>query len=270
MKILLVNTNRCRSPFPVLPAGACLVADAARGAGHRVTFLDLMFAREPMHALAAKIEEARPDVVGLSVRNIDNNDMLNPGEFVTELRALADAIRRRSDAPIVLGGPALPIMPEALLRHTGARCAVLGDGERVFPRLVERLGRGDTNGAVGDVAWLDGDRFRRARANGRGGFGAFRVPNLRRWVDLRPYISRYSPVPVRTKLGCRFECIHCTYPAIEGKAYRLADPEAVAEGVGSLVSCGLRDIEFVDNVFNYPYDQACAPSDGGTPPPLRG
>ena len=48
--------------------------------------------------------ERRPDVVGVSVRNIDNNDLHAPVYFLRELRPLLDAVRSRTDAPIVLGG----------------------------------------------------------------------------------------------------------------------------------------------------------------------
>jgi hypothetical protein len=40
MKILLVATNRERSPYPVAPLGALFVTGAARAAGHEVDFLD--------------------------------------------------------------------------------------------------------------------------------------------------------------------------------------------------------------------------------------
>ena len=36
MKVLLVATNRERSPYPVAPLGALCVAAAARAAGHEV------------------------------------------------------------------------------------------------------------------------------------------------------------------------------------------------------------------------------------------
>ena len=52
MKILLVATNRERSPYPVAPLGALFVAGAARAAGHEVEFLDLGTALLPGAGLA--------------------------------------------------------------------------------------------------------------------------------------------------------------------------------------------------------------------------
>jgi hypothetical protein len=47
MKVLLVATNRERSPYPVAPLGVLCVAAAARSAGHDVKFLDLGVERHP-------------------------------------------------------------------------------------------------------------------------------------------------------------------------------------------------------------------------------
>ena len=47
MKLLLVATNRERSPYPVAPLGALCVAAAARDAGHEVEFLDMGISNAP-------------------------------------------------------------------------------------------------------------------------------------------------------------------------------------------------------------------------------
>ena len=78
MRVLIVSTNRCREPVPVMPIGACVVAEAAERAGHTVRVLDMMFVRRPMRALRRALDAFAPDVVGVSARNIDNADMLAP------------------------------------------------------------------------------------------------------------------------------------------------------------------------------------------------
>ena len=60
MKILLINTNRNKSPMPVVPLGACMVAEAAERAGHEVRFLDLMFAGDPFQAIEQEIQRVPP------------------------------------------------------------------------------------------------------------------------------------------------------------------------------------------------------------------
>lgn len=255
MDVLVVSTNRNRLPMPVLPHGACLAAEAAERAGHRARLLDLMFESDPVQAIGRALRERRPDIVGVSVRNIDNNDRHAPVYFLRELRSLLDAVRGGTDAPIVLGGAAVGVMPEQLLRLTGAACCALGDAETVFPPLLERFARGGSPGGLPGVGVIDGGAYR-ATAPPAAAACRCRPPAFRRWLDTRAYLTRLCTVPVQTKLGCCFSCVYCTYRKLEGGSYRLSEPGAVAEEVARLAADGLRHIEFVDNVFNSPREHA--------------
>ncbi|WP_347273875.1 cobalamin-dependent protein [Candidatus Kuenenia sp.] len=262
MNILIVATNHYSSPVPVMPVGACMAAEAAERAGHRVRVLDLMFEQNSLNTLALELNASNPDFIGLSVRNIDNNDMQNPVSFFKDLKPLMNTIRSKTPAPVILGGAAVSVMPEELLRYTGADWAVLGDGEVVFPKLLSALSLGEIPDKLSGIAWLEDDIFIKNTgpvdrfSNG----GLF--PNFHRWINVYAYLSRLSTVPIQTKLGCHFKCIYCTYRKIEGHDYRLCDPEAVIDAIQTLVTAGLHDIEFVDNVFNSPYDHALTICEG--------
>jgi len=261
MKVLVVSTNRCSLPIPVLPLGAAMAAEAARRAGHQVAFLDLMFARDPLAALGRAIRSAAPDVVGLSVRNIDNADLLAPVAYTDALPPMMAAIRARTAAPVVLGGSAVGVMPEHLLRCTGAEWAVLGDGEAVFPRLLAALAGQGSPREVPGVAWLERGRLRLA-AIARHALDGAKVSELLGWLAPRAYARRFAAVPLQTKRGCPFACVYCTYPMLEGRDYRLVEPDRVVAAVRETCARGLRDIEFVDNVFNAPYGHALAICEG--------
>jgi len=94
-----------------MPLGACLVAESCERAGHYVQLLDLMFERNPLHVLGPVIDKTKPDVVGISLRNIDNNDMQHPVTFYKDLTLLMETIRGKTDATVVLGGAAVGVMP---------------------------------------------------------------------------------------------------------------------------------------------------------------
>ena len=258
MKALVVSTNRYRNPAPVMPIGACLVAEAAERAGHRVALLDLMFERDPVRALESALDREQPEVIGLSVRNIDNNDAQHPRNFYEELAPLMSALRRRTPAPVVLGGAAVGVMPEALLRYTGASCASLGDGEVVFPALLDALAADRPPSETPGLVWLEEGALVRSRPAPHLSPDGCAMPDYRRWLRMSSYRSLLTAAPVQTKRGCPFECVYCTYAALEGRTYRLCDPQGVAGAVRSLAETGLRDIEFVDNVFNSPRDHAQA------------
>jgi len=256
MKILLVSTNRNILPMPVMPIGACIVAHAAERSGHTVRLLDLMFARDATAGVESAVAGFRPDLVGVSVRNIDNNDMRNTVFFLDDLREIVKALRAGSGAPILLGGAALGVMPEEILRLADVSGCVIGDGETIFPLLADRISRGGNFRDLPGVAYLDNGAFRRNPSAVLGDSAACPAPDYHRWLNMAAYRSHMATVPIRTKTGCPFQCVYCTYPGIEGDTYRLKDPGGVADAVARFAATGLRDIEIVDSVFNAPLEHA--------------
>ena len=256
MKILLVSTNRNPLPVPVMPIGACIVAHAAERSGHTVHLLDLMFTRDAKAEVESAVTEFRPDLVGVSVRNIDNNDMRNTVFFLDDLREIVNVIRAGTGAPILLGGAALGVMPEEILRLGDVSGGVLGDGETIFPLLADRISRG------GSLPRSPRSRLYRKRDLSQesprplGVSAACPAPDYHRWLNTTAYRSHLATVPIQTKTGCPFQCVYCTYPRIEGSTYRLKDPGSVADAVARLAATGLRDIEIVDSVFNAPLEHA--------------
>jgi radical SAM superfamily enzyme YgiQ (UPF0313 family) len=240
-----------------MPLGACIVAEAAEKAGHRVRLLDLMFCEDPLPILASELKEYKYDVIGLSVRNIDNNDMKSPAEFFSDLSALIKVIRQNSHASVVLGGSAVSVMPEELLRYSEAQLAVLGDGETVFPELLKVLSDGKDLDHVPGVATYEHHGFRKKEPF-LPPLRTCLIPDFCRWINIKSYLSNLSTVPIQSKRGCPYQCIYCTYPMGEGREYRLCEPESVVDAIKRSVSSGLRDFEFVDNVFNSPYQHAMA------------
>lgn len=256
MNILLISTNRNQFPMPVIPIGACMIADAAQSAGHKVRFLDLMFERDTLRAIQMELKRFNPDVIGLSVRNIDNNDIQSPSFYIKELVPLIDPVRRMTQAIIILGGAAVSVMPEELLRYTGASFAVTGDGESVFTMFLERLSEDRSLKDIPGISWIEDDTFKSNPYSSPINSYHCWSPDFYRWINVKAYLKRLTTVPLQTKLGCHFKCIYCTYRKIEGSKYRLSKPEEVVNTIIRLASTGLRHIEFVDNVFNSPYDHA--------------
>jgi len=214
-----------------------------------------MFAADPLDTLKSVLGRTKFDVIGLSVRNIDNIDMGAPRYFINDLIPFIDTIRLFTDATLVLGGASLMVMPEEIMRATGVPCAVIGDGETVFPRLVDKLARKEPWENLPGVASLVGGKYGTnayAPALSRLCAG----PDYGRWLNMKAYRSHLATIPLQTKLGCRFQCVYCTYRKIGGAEYRLSDPGSVADTTLRYASSGYGDIEFVDNVFNAPYDHA--------------
>jgi len=253
-RVLLVSTNRERQPYPVVPNGLACIASALDDAGHTVSFLDLCFAADPVASARRAAVEFRPDVIGVSVRNIDNSDAIALRHYTPEAREVLHSLRRASpEAKVIAGGAAFGVAPEALFRDLGVDYAVAGDGERASVALVDALSSGrpiealpglvrDRNGTVaftppGEDADLD----------------SLPRPSLHRWVDLARYQRHGATIPIQTKRGCVYKCIYCTYRNVEGWGYRTRDPEMVADEIEELkIRAGVSHFDFVDSTFNSP------------------
>ena len=72
MNILLINSNRLKHPWPVIPFGLCTVAAVLETAGHDVVFLDLCFSKAPDREVRLALNKFKPELVGVGIRNIDN------------------------------------------------------------------------------------------------------------------------------------------------------------------------------------------------------
>jgi radical SAM superfamily enzyme YgiQ (UPF0313 family) len=141
VRVLLISANTETMNMPVLPLGLACVAAATRNAGNDVALLNLMFEGDPMSGIKNSIEDLRPNVIGISVRNIDDQNMPHPQFLLAPVKEIIASCRSLSEAPIILGGAGYSIFPESALRYLGADMGIQGEGEVVFPAVVDRIGK---------------------------------------------------------------------------------------------------------------------------------
>ena len=105
MRVLLINSNRKEDLLAAPPLGICYVGGAAEAAGHEVSVLDLCFVpRNFGKRIRQAVESFRPQLIGISVRNIDNVNMIHPICYLPELTKIVEQIRLCADVPLVVGG----------------------------------------------------------------------------------------------------------------------------------------------------------------------
>ncbi|MBN2577090.1 MAG: radical SAM protein [Deltaproteobacteria bacterium] len=243
MRILLVATNRMRTPFPVYPIGVDYVATAL-GGRHDLRVLDLA-AETADTALADACRGFQPEVVGLSIRNVDSVETSNPEGFIPDLVRLAAEIRRSCDALLLLGGPGFSIFPSTLMATLRADYGLIGEGERL-PQLLDALARGD----VAAAASVPGACIKQRAAKAPAPWPGPHVRAVASPANVDHYLRWGGMLNVQTKRGCPFLCTYCTYPAIEGRALRRFAPEAVAREWEALVAAGAKFLFVTDAVFN--------------------
>lgn len=240
--------------MPVFPYGACIVAEAAEKAGWNVDFVDLTFQKNHIKAIQEEISLHKPDAVGISLRNIDNNDISKPEVYYKGLAEITRAVKDQCAAPVILGGAAAGVMPRQLLAATGVDWLVSGPGEEALPQLLSHIIQGREPVFSSDRIERNG-RIIRANPPSTWDMEPY-APNFWRRLDVIPYTKMNTAAPLQTKKGCPFKCVYCTYNLSEGTSYTLAEPAHVAKAAQFFVEKGFKDIEFVDNVFNSPYEHA--------------
>lgn len=253
-RVLLVSTNRERQPYPVVPNGLACVASALDAAGHVVEFLDLCFAGDPVALARQTARKFRPDVIGVSVRNIDNSDAIALRHYTPEARDILHALRAESPkARIVAGGAAFGVAPEALFRDLEVDYAVAGDGERASVALIDALADGRAPESIAGLVRSQNGRVVFTPPGEDADLDSLPGPQLHRWIDLARYQRHGATIPIQTKRGCVYKCIYCTYRNVEGWGYRTRDPELVAEEIADLnAKAKVHHFDFVDSTFNSP------------------
>ena len=248
-RVLLVSANREEINMATWPLGAACVAAAAIQAGHDVWLLDLMHVADPHAAIEKAIRDFTPEVIGVSVRNIDDQSMMNTTFFLDDVKNLIACCRSQSTAPIVLGGAGYSIFPESALNYLGADMGIAGEGESAFPELVGRIKSGSSlSGPY--VLYRSGSRQEGTRRFARS-LDQFPLPEIG-LVTLAPYEAGDFWMPVQTRRGCSLACSYCSTPAIEGLKFRKRSPESVVRWLATCVDAGIKKFHFVDNTFNLP------------------
>ena len=257
MRVLLINSNRFKHPWPVIPFGICHVAAAVEEAGHPVQVLDLCFSEDCEGDIRRSIESFEPELLGISVRNIDNGVGYETSFLLDEIRDEVIApCKRHFAGTIVLGGSAIGINGVEILSYFDLEYGLRGDGEHGIVEFISRLERSESPVGVGGlIIRKDGKTIQEASTASDVDIND--VPHARphHYLDLKPYLDLGSPLQIQTKRGCALHCAYCIYNVIEGRRYRLRDPQSIVREIEQLVQAtGSRHIEFVDSTFNIPLD----------------
>ena len=256
MRILFVSVNRESAPCPVAPLGVSYVAGAARNDGHEVALLDLCFSNDSEADIAAAVRRFTPELIGVSIRNVDNLTYPPSVSYLEEIQAAVTALKRASRSPIVAGGPGFSIFPERLLDLLELPYGVIGEGEETLRLLARHLAERTEVPDLPNLIRRGQDARQVARQTAA--FAGNGLP-ARDLLDNAAYLRLGGMANVQTKRGCPFQCTYCTYPHIDGSSLRLRSPVEVADELTSMVEeAGLDEVFFVDDIFNWPPEHALA------------
>jgi radical SAM superfamily enzyme YgiQ (UPF0313 family) len=246
-RILLVSTNRFNEPFPVYPLALSYLQSilAKRFGELEIKLFD--FNRAGLAEFKDLLAAFQPDLVGISLRNIDTVNIFDDRHFIQENRDLVREIKSTSQSIVILGGSGFSIFPESLFDLVRPDFGVFGEGEETLCQLIQLL-KSD-----GDYSGVAGLLFRQ---NDQTVFNR----NKRYCTDPEPVfdtdlVDHYWAVSgmmnLQTKRGCPYQCVYCTYPLIDGHVIRTQPAEQVVTSLRTLYeSKGIDYFFFTDSVFN--------------------
>ena len=255
MRVAMVSANTESINMPVMPLGMACVVKAIVNAGHEVASINLMSERDGLKGLATRLQAFRPHVIGISIRNIDDQVSAGTRFYLEPVQAIVSICRQFSNATIVLGGPGYSIFPRQVLSYLGVDLGIQGEGEASFIMLLDRLERGEDLSAVAGLHCAS--------------LGISNPPAVEKDIDgfslpdpVRQIFSTGGQkgetvwMPFQTRRGCPLNCIYCSTAAIEGKLIRKRSLDAVIASLEKFVAAGFDRFFFVDNTFNLPHGYA--------------
>jgi radical SAM superfamily enzyme YgiQ (UPF0313 family) len=253
-RLLLVNTNTETSPYPVPPVGLCLLASALEHT-YDVRVFDGTFL--PPQSLVALVKEFSPDYIGIGIRNVDNVVIDNSVYYPEVIHSrFVKPLREATTAPLIAGGSGFSVFPHDLVAQLDVDFGIVGEGEESLAQLLDALDKKEDPTGIPGVVVGKGSADNFVPSVYPKSFASLPFSSIDHWIDFAPYAPR-GAYPIQTKRGCDHKCVYCTYPAIEGTAYRMRSPHLVAEEIGLARSrLGNVMFEFVDSTFNDPAGHA--------------
>ncbi len=251
MKTLLISANTETINMPVLPLGLSCIARATRAAGHEICVVNTLDKDRLIPEVTRAIQTFVPDVIGISVRNIDDQVMAETRFLLAPVKALIDACRNQTRAVIVVGGAGFSIFPKPALAYLGADMGIRGQGEHTFVTLLDHLENKKKPAAIPGL-YLPG-RSPAAPRDTSGHINDVPIP-LPQDQMFAPSSADKEPVwiPFQTRRGCAMDCSYCSTAAIEGRITRKRDIPHVADALAAYTQAGYFRFFFVDNTFNIP------------------
>ncbi len=256
MKTLLVQSYLGHNKyFPVYPLGLAYISTALSRKGHEVRIFDPNTSTRPYEELKERILGYSPEVIGISLRNIDNQYRLAPFYYYKHFQRVLETIRAISPNTIIMaGGAGFSMFAEKIMiRNPTIDFGIYLEGEESVPELLDKL---DRPASVGGIYF---------RKNGALSFTGYRAlpdfPNFpvpkRDFIDIAPYLNHPESLGIQTVRGCPLKCTYCNYPQLNGNKLRARDAKSVCDEIEYLVrQFNVKQFMFADGVFNAPLRHA--------------
>lgn len=256
MRILLISPSKEMFP-PAYPLGISYLSEYLHKNGHETSILDLLKEDDEKLALKNEIESFNPDLIGFSIRNIDNTIESIPKLYYANFKELIDFVKSITSTEIILGGAGFSILPDEMLKFYDVKYGIVGEGEMPFLQFVDKMEAGEQIDNIDGLIINHEGVIRKIPHRHNQFFMSENFP-----LRDSKIIDHYRPdgriwMNIQAKRGCNQKCIYCVYPVLEGDRFQLRDPRSVGDEIEYLNrELGAEILSFVDGIINMPLDYA--------------
>jgi radical SAM superfamily enzyme YgiQ (UPF0313 family) len=251
-KILLIKPRFLAGfEFQIIthPMGLMYIGATIKRAGHELKIHDCALDYKDLHILRWTIKDWMPDFIGISI-------------IITELeqtKKIMKIIREiLPDVPVIFGGPWPSANPQEAIETLGADFVVIGEGELVFPTLINALNKGLPTELIPGTASMvngyiivnPGRQLTEDELNALP-FPAWELLDHSLYAKMPSFatVGCRTYMTVVTSRGCPFKCAYCHQTM--GKVFRKRSAQSVIAEMEELrFKHGFKEIEIVDDCFN--------------------
>ena len=231
------------------PIGLMYVGATLKKTGHEPMIHDCFKDYKKLNILRHTLKDWKPDFIGISIIITDLEQTKKIMKIIREILP---------EVPVIFGGPWPSANPEKAIRTFGANFTVQGEGELVFPELINAINNGlPIESIPGTASIINGEiKINQGRHLNEDELNALPFPA---WdlLDHSLYAKTFSQaivgsrpyMAIVTSRGCPFKCAYCHNTM--GKVFRKRSAESVLSEMEELrYKHGFKEFEIVDDCFN--------------------
>lgn len=245
LHLVLISANQWGKPYPVYPLGISYLASYLR---EKLPWLQvtLLNVNDPQFEVSS-LNHIQADLIGISLRNIDDVDSINQQCFIDGYTELIKQIKTTSTSPIILGGAGFSIYQKQLLEKFEIDFGIAGEGELALKHFLQAMFAGESVDNIHGVIY----RHKPQKAE-QSTIRYITDPKLSFERELLPfYWNASGMLNIQTKRGCPYSCIYCTYPLIDGRKVRTFQPDQIIDTLRqAYIEHNIDYVFFTDSVFN--------------------
>ena len=113
-KILLISANQHKVPYPVYPLGLAYISSYLKENSPEYEIRIFDFNLNDLSDFKKELEEFAPRYVGISLRNADSANSLNPSNFIEDYSPLVELVKEYGKSITVVGGAGYSIFPKLI------------------------------------------------------------------------------------------------------------------------------------------------------------